>query len=114
LRDCLRALHPELLVHTNAEALRAVRIAAHTNRQGLARLLDQYADRAVDPSRAALPIAPAVQAAVQDKQQYTERLVALRVHHELTRLHYTGYAELLRALRKTDDESTPSIGGGRG
>lgn len=113
LQDFLRAAHPELLAPGQAEALRAVRIAAHTNRQGFGCLLKQYAEAGPEASRAADRIGPLVQAAVEARQQYTERLVALRVHHELTRLHYAGYAELLGALRAAA-EAAPSIEGGKG
>jgi hypothetical protein len=44
-------------------------------------------------------VLPVVDAAARARAQYSSRLVGLRVHHELTRLHCEEYLNLLRSLR---------------
>lgn len=90
---------PELARPEHAESLRAARIAVHLRRNRLRRLLkgdvqDRQAGEAFVDN-----VLDFVDEAVRAKQRYTARLVALRIHHELTRLHYREYMRLLDMLR---------------
>ena len=94
--EYLRAERPELLAAENVEALRAVRIAFHTDRDGLKRLFARRGGAEADKARA--EIARVIDRAVEKKDIYTRRLVAVRMHHELTRLSRRGYHELIQKL----------------
>jgi len=112
LKAFLEYHHPELLLPRNAEALRAVRIAVHTDREGVGLRLAQYAQLWLEQPELAGKISPIIQRAANDRERYSSHLVALRTHHELTRLHYLGYKELLGALRcpRRGREKTPPNG----
>jgi len=105
LQQHLRERNEYLLAESNAEALRAVRVAVHVNRQRLRTLLRRYAQTSRRRKRDSLAqkAAAVIRDVLGEKQKYTSRLVALRVHHELTRLHYYGYVELLGQLRRSAD-----------
>lgn len=97
--------HPELAVNGDPEALRALRIAVHIDRGGLQELLigktahdhrsrwqrigDRLAGRA--PIRPTQPIEDVIAAVVAEKRQYTRKLLAVRIHHELTRNELEDY-----------------------
>ncbi len=95
----LRRYRPELARPEHAESLRAARIAVHLRRGRLRPLLqgdignrqagEAFVDNVVD----------VVDGAVRARERYTARLVALRIHHELTRLHYQEYMRLLELLQ---------------
>ncbi len=110
LREFLQIHHPELLAPSNAESLRAVRIAAHTDRGGLGRLLQQYAGQTPDRSQLVEEMGSILDEAQKDRKTYSVRLMGLRVHHELTRLHYLGYRDLLSALRDSGPECIATEG----
>ena len=96
----LARFRPELLRPEHAEALRAARIAVHLRRERLRPML--WADSR-DPQAAEAfieHVVDTVDQGVRARQRYTDRLVALRVHHELTRLHHDEYLRLLNALSK--------------
>jgi len=96
----LESSHRDLLAPANAEALRAVRIAFHINKDGLKQaLLGGEGHRAAADGEAAELIARAS----GRKQAYSRLLLAVRMHHELTRLARRGYQELIKALAYTDD-----------
>ena len=105
LEEHLKERNEYVLAEANAEALRAVRIAVHVNRQGLGRLVRNYVRTRRRHKRdvIAQKAAAVIKDVLGEKDKYTSRLVALRVHHELTRLHYYGYVELLGELRRSAD-----------
>jgi hypothetical protein len=98
----LQRYRPELLAPEHAEAFRAARIAVHVARDRLRPLLhasphDPQAGHAFVDN-----VLDVVDRAVRSRAQYSSRLVGMRVHHELTRLHYREYMELLDRLRQPD------------
>jgi len=99
LRAWLERFRPELLTQEHAEAMRAARIAVHVQRARLRPFL--HADR--QDRRAADAFVDHVLDVVDEgaraRVRYSARLVGLRMHHELTRLHYREYMELLEAFR---------------
>jgi hypothetical protein len=95
----LRQFRPELLTEGEGEALRAVRIAVHVGRERFAPIVcgDEHDPAARE--RFSASVLPVVDQAVRARARYSARLTALRVHHELTRLHCEEYFQLLEALR---------------
>ena len=96
----LREHRPELLEPDNARGLRAVQIAFHIDKDGLRRGIIGRVIRRRDEGRKR-PIdelLAIVDAAAGDEPAATRRLVAVRVHHELTRLARSGYYRLLAEL----------------
>ena len=94
----LASHRPELRPSDQAEALRSVRIALHVNRGDLRGLLE--AARAEDrllPAEATV----AIDQAVKERQLHSRRLLAVRMHHELTRLARHGYRSLIFQLGYT-------------
>lgn len=94
-------LSPHPLESDGQEAFRALRIAMHINWQKLPEKLGRWS-RATR-KRAALEeeIAKLLQQAITCRERFTSLLVALRVHHELCRLHRTTYRQLLEDLFAT-------------
>jgi len=99
LREGLGAMRPELLAESGGEALRAARIAVHVARGRLRRALRGGLENPKARRRFADRVLPIVHRAVEAKEKYSARLVGLRTHHELTRLHRLEYLDLLRLLR---------------
>jgi len=97
----LRRFRPELLTEGEGEALRAVRIAVHVGRERLRPMIcgDEHDPAAQE--RFSANVLPVIDQAVRARSQYSGRLVALRVHHELARLHCEEYWDLLAALRSS-------------
>lgn len=92
---------PELARPEHAEALRAARIAVHLRRDRLRRHLtadlhDRRAGEAFVEN-----VVDVVDRAVRARERFSARLVALRMHHELTRLHYQEYVRLVEVLMDT-------------
>ena len=94
----LAAARPELLKPQHAEALRAVRGAFHADRGRLKRRLMRGRKLNASPDVLAERLGPAIDAAAADAAAHTRKLIAVRMHHELTRLTRSGYKELLRDL----------------
>jgi len=103
LAEFVRSRRPELLEPASAEALRAVRVAAHVDRGGLKRALRGY--RARGGPQAAEDVDRLIDDAVAGKATCTRRLVAVRMHHELTRLSRKGYHQLIKALGYREEGS---------
>ena len=100
LGEFLASRRPDLLAPAAGRALRAARIALHTDRGGLKRLLTRHLrDRDEDSAAAVLR---ALDQAVAEKETYSRRLIAVRMHHELTRLSRGGYHKLVKALAYED------------
>jgi hypothetical protein len=99
----LRRYRPELLTAEEGESLRAVRIALHVafhvGREQLRPMIRGSQDDPAACERFAEHVLPVVDAAVRARARYSSRLVGLRMHHELTRLHSEEYLNLLRSLR---------------
>ncbi len=110
---------PELLSATGSEDLRIARLAVHTDRDGLHRMLDQWQKASADPSplsgeggpkgrvRVIEQVSRAVDEAIKRREIYTRRLLAVRMHHELTRLSRQGYADLIEALAYEPEGAVP-------
>jgi len=98
LQEVLRSARPKLLRPERLEALRAVRIAFHINRGGLKRRVLHAIRRS--GAAAGLPAAAGmlIDQAAAEKEAYSRRLIAVRMHHELTRLARRGYRKLLADL----------------
>jgi hypothetical protein len=95
----LQRYRPELAKPDHAESLRAARIAVHVRRDRLRAFLrgdvhDRQAGEAFVEN-----VVDVVDQAVRARERYTACLVGLRIHHELTRLHYREYMRLLDLLR---------------
>jgi hypothetical protein len=76
----------------DAEARRAIRIAMHADCDGLCPAVMRH--QGGDPTDAKLATG-AIQAAVAEKKQYTHKLIAVRVHHELARIELRDYEHYL-------------------
>jgi hypothetical protein len=87
----LRDHRPGLLAPAGGEALRAVRVVFHTDQGGLAR-------RAAGGARWGADLADLVDRAADRCGVYTRWLIAVRMHHELTRLARRGYRKLIATL----------------
>ena len=73
-------------------ALRAVRIAFHTNRNGLKQMLLQ------GKSTAQHEIDREFDGAAAEASAYSDRLIGLRLHHQLALLQLSGYKDLVAKL----------------
>jgi hypothetical protein len=100
LSACLARHRPELLAADQAEAYRAVRVAVHARRRGFRSLVAREAEGADTEGRFPAVCLPVIDRAAARYTVYTARLMALRLHHELARLHFAEYAELLDTLRQ--------------
>jgi hypothetical protein len=91
---------PELLQPENARKLRAVEIAFHIDKKGLRKGIISRVLRKTDESkkRPTVELLAIIDAAADDEKSATRRLVAVRIHHELTRLARSGYYRLLAEL----------------
>ena len=94
----LESHRPELLA---GEALRAVRVAVHVDRGGARQLLRRHLD--ADDAQAGEGLDRLIDQAVGETDLITRRLVAVRMHHELTRLSRKGYHDLVRTLAYGDE-----------
>jgi hypothetical protein len=98
----LERFRPELLTAQHAEAFRAVRIAVHIARRRLRPFLHASPQ---DPKKAeafADHVLEVIDQAARRRARYSSRLVGIRMHHELTRLHYREYLKLLDRLGEPD------------
>ena len=94
--DALLAAHrAELLRPERAEGLRAVRIAFHVDRDHLRRLVLRAANDDAQAAQAALEI---IDRADRDRVIHSRRLLAVRMHHALTRLARQSYRDLVHQL----------------
>ena len=99
LKRFLATHRAELLELKNAGALRAVKIAFHINKGNLKRKIIDHIIRQRSSSKKDLDeILAIVDASAGDERTFTRRLVAVRMHHELTRLARSGYYKLVETL----------------
>ena len=101
LTPWLKRFRPELLRQEEGEALRAVRIAVHLGRERLRPVVRGDEQDPAARERFSANVLPVIDQAVRARAQYSGRLVALRMHHELARLHCEEYWNLLAALRSS-------------
>ncbi len=104
------AQHPEIEVANNPQALRALRIAVHVDRDGLKTLLlGGRKDRSWglcmaeffigrSPVKPRKPLGEVIREVIARRELYTSRLLAVRVHHELTRCELDDYEHYLGAI----------------
>jgi hypothetical protein len=99
LASWLCRYRPELARPEFAESLRSARIAVHLRRDRLRPFLQANVEDRQAGEAFVDNVLDRVDEAVRARERYTARLVALRIHHELTRLHYQEYLRLLDQLR---------------
>lgn len=78
-------------------ALRAVKVAFHINKNGMR---DEFQDKRSAGQSAAID--SGIEKAVAEKATYSDRLISLRLHHQLTMLQIAGYKSLARDLAYSD------------
>jgi len=83
--------HKELL--EDGPALRAVRVAFHIDESGLKRRFQSAAQQTEGP-----PLDQLIQLAAIGQETYTDHLIALRLHHQLTLIQLRTYKQLARDL----------------
>ncbi|MHC4995323.1 MAG: hypothetical protein ACYTGQ_09755 [Planctomycetota bacterium] len=76
------AAHPDALEGADPEARRAIRIAVHINHEGLSDHIE------VDDHEEMLRV---IHGVIENKRRFTVNLLAVRTHHELTRLELEDY-----------------------
>jgi len=94
--DYLSARHPH--VASDGPALRATKIAFHIDKNGLRQTFE-----ATDAADREALLDEQIARAVVETTTYSERLVALRLHHQLTLLQLEGYKRLARRLAYEPD-----------
>jgi hypothetical protein len=108
-----QAHRPGLLAPAGGEDRRIARVAVHIDRPGPGRrrlhdLVEAWERTRIEGDSgdvdAAEPVALAIDDAIRHREHYTRRLLAVRLHHELTRLARQGYAELIEQLAYTEEE----------
>lgn len=108
LKRFLSEHRPGLLDAENARELRAVEIAFHSDTDGLRRgIIGRVVHRrSTKDKRPAEELLATIDAAADSERTYARRLVAVRMHHELTRLARSGYYKLLSDLAYGDNSVT--------
>ena len=77
----------------NKLILRAIKTAFHSNRNGVRRMF-QNQRKPIDPQRANA----AIEAAINEHQAYSQKLIALRMHFQLTQMKISGYRDIVKKL----------------
>ncbi len=95
---------PEMKSADRAEARRAVRIAAHTNRDGLGKVL--LRGKAGDAERI-------VRLVLDETRTYTANLLAVRVHHQLAVFELGAYRHYVSRILKPHPTDAGSTSGER-
>jgi len=78
-------------------ALRAIKIAFHINKNGIKKTFQE-----AGPNGDEAAIDDEIKRAADQKETYSARLTALRLHHQLTMLQIAGYKDLARQLAYSD------------
>ncbi len=97
-------LSPHPLGEGNQEILRAVKIAVFTNWEQLGTLMRRWRKKRHRPPRLLRMLRDKLQKVIENRERFSTYLVAVRVHHELTRLHRATYHRLLLDLFRTCEE----------
>ncbi len=103
LAEFIEAHRPELLEPRNTQALRSVRVAMHVDRHGLKRTLRKH--RLQGAAQAPEEVCRLIDDAVAEEAVCSRRIVAVRMHHELTRMSRKGYHKLIKALAYQEEGS---------
>ncbi|CAK0773905.1 conserved hypothetical protein [Gammaproteobacteria bacterium] len=98
LQPWLADHYPGLWEPGQGEALRAVRVALHVRKRHLDRVFPCGLNNPLARSRLDRCLTPLVDEAIAAQKRYSVRLAAVRLHHELTRLHRWEYQWLLEKL----------------
>jgi len=99
----LAQAHPSLLEPARLEELRAVRMALHSDRDGLGKRFVAAHAQSMSAGELRKISAALIDIATQDLECYSRRLLGLRQHHELTRQERLGYYRLVDALWPVED-----------
>ena len=100
--SAIAAHRSDLLQPGEALSFRAVRIALHVGRKKLRRKFGGAIPPDMSAEQFQRHVAPIADAAAANAGTYTHRLVAVRMHHELTRLAREDYRKLIKALAYED------------
>ncbi|MBT3202486.1 MAG: hypothetical protein HN350_21515 [Phycisphaerales bacterium] len=100
LKHFLSEHRPELTEPINDRKLRAVETAFHINKNGLRRgIIKRVTDKKhPENHRPIEELLTIIDTAAEKEKAITRRLIAVRMHHELTRLARSGYYKLLADL----------------
>jgi len=77
----------------NKLVLRAVKTAFHSNRNGIRKMF-QNKRKPIDPQQ----VNAAIEAAVNEHQTYSQKLITLRMHFQLTQMKISGYRKIVKKL----------------
>jgi hypothetical protein len=91
-------LKPNPLAEGCQDVYRAIRIAVFINRGRLGTLIRKWNRRSQHSGRLTEVLRNRLQEAIDSRERLSTYLVALRVHHELTRLHRETYHQLMNDL----------------
>lgn len=94
----MSVLTPHPLAEGSQEVYRAIRIAVFINWGRLGTLVRKWNRKGQHPARLTEVLRTRLQEAIDSRERFSTYLVALRVHHELTRLHRVTYHQLLADL----------------
>lgn len=100
--EFLRQHRARLFDNGGGRALQAARIAFHTDAGGLKRIFLKHRKGGSGRDDDVGAVNALTDSAVERKDRYARMLVALRLHHELTRLAREDYGRLLKALAYSD------------
>lgn len=81
----------------NGLILRAIRTAFHSNRNGIRKMF-QNQRKPVEPQQ----INATIEAAINEHQAYSQKLIALRMHFQLTQMKISGYRDIVKQLAYDD------------
>ncbi|MGQ9504586.1 MAG: hypothetical protein ACUVQG_08675 [Thermogutta sp.] len=94
-------LTPHPVANKNQEAYRTIRIATFISWERLGTIIRKWIRKGGRRGRLTDMLRNKLQSAIDECDRFTTYLVAIRVHHELTRLHRATYHQLLSDLFKT-------------
>jgi len=77
----------------NRLILRAIKTAFHSNRNGIRKMF-QNKRKPIDPQR----VNATIEAAINEHQAYSQKLISLRMHFQLTQMKISGYRSIAKKL----------------
>lgn len=104
------SLSPHPLSAEGREAFRALRIAVHVNWQGVRNKLRRWTASPKPRPQLNRELLEIFRQAIECRARFTDYLVAMRVHHELCRLHRLTYQQLLQELFESCHEVSAMTG----
>ena len=81
----------------NKLILRAVKTAFHSNRNGIRKMF-QNKRKDIDPQQ----VNAMIEAAINEHQAYSQKLITLRMHFQLTQMKISGYRNMVKKLAYED------------